>query len=68
MVRADDAGPRFRAEGPDADTYGREEGYPSCTGLTYIRDQRRSSDKPLHICVTTEDGHLAWSISIYLFR
>jgi len=34
------AGPRFRADGLDADMYGRKEGYPSCTGLTYLRDQR----------------------------
>jgi CubicO group peptidase (beta-lactamase class C family) len=33
-------GPRFRADGLDADVYGRKEGYPSCTGLTYLRDQR----------------------------
>jgi CubicO group peptidase (beta-lactamase class C family) len=35
-----DAGPKFRPDGPDADAYGRKEGYPSCTGLTYIRDLR----------------------------
>ncbi len=33
------AGPRFRADGPDADAYGRSEGYPSCTGLAYIREE-----------------------------
>jgi CubicO group peptidase (beta-lactamase class C family) len=35
-----DAGPKFRPDGPDADAYGRKEGYPSCTGMTYIRDLR----------------------------
>lgn len=33
-----EAGPRFRAGGPDADGYGRREGYPACTGLTYVRE------------------------------
>jgi CubicO group peptidase (beta-lactamase class C family) len=32
------AGPRYRADGPDADAYGRKEGYPACSGLTYRRD------------------------------
>src|SRR5262245_17554670 len=35
-----DAGPKFRPDGPNADAYGRKEGYPACTGLTYIRDLR----------------------------
>lgn len=34
------AGPRFRVDGPDADTYGRNEGYPSCVGLAYFREMR----------------------------
>src|SRR5262245_42899793 len=28
--------PQFRADGPDADAYGRKDGYPMCTGLVYI--------------------------------
>lgn len=36
--QASDAGPRFRADGPEADAYGRKEGYPSCRGLMYISD------------------------------
>ena len=35
---ANDAGPRFRADGPEADAYGRQEGYPSCTGQIYLRE------------------------------
>lgn len=38
--RLGNAEPHFRADGPDADAYGRKEGYPACTGLTYIRDLR----------------------------
>jgi CubicO group peptidase (beta-lactamase class C family) len=38
VVPASDTGPRFRADGLDADAYGRKDGYPFCTGLTYIRD------------------------------
>lgn len=34
------AGPRFRADGPDAESFGRREGYPPCKGLTYVREQR----------------------------
>jgi CubicO group peptidase (beta-lactamase class C family) len=34
------AGPRFRADGPNADEFGRNEGYPSCKGLDYV-DQTR---------------------------
>ena len=33
-----DSGPRFRADGPEADAYGRADGYPRCTGWVYIRD------------------------------
>ena len=33
-------GPRFRADGPNADEFGRKDGYPSCKGLAYI-DQTR---------------------------
>jgi CubicO group peptidase (beta-lactamase class C family) len=33
-------GPRYRADGPDAERYGRDDGYPMCTGLTYIDDWR----------------------------
>lgn len=32
------AGPVFRADGPSADTYGMNEGYPVCSGLAYIRN------------------------------
>ena len=32
--------PRFRADGRDAHSYGRAEGYPSCTGAAYINEQR----------------------------
>lgn len=34
------AGPRFRADGPDAESFGRREGYPLCKGLAYVREQR----------------------------
>lgn len=32
--------PRFRADGRDADTYGRQEGYPPCAGAAYVGEQR----------------------------
>jgi CubicO group peptidase (beta-lactamase class C family) len=35
---AGDAGPRFRADGPDAEAYGQRDAYPRCA--TYGRDQR----------------------------
>ncbi len=31
--------PRFRADGPDADGYGRREGYPACKAAEYLRQQ-----------------------------
>lgn len=34
------AGPRFRADGPNADEFGQKEGYPSCKGIDYV-DQPR---------------------------
>ena len=34
------AGPRFRADGPNADEFGRKEGYPSCKGLAYVHETR----------------------------
>src|SRR5215475_11631882 len=34
------ASPRFRADGPNADEFGQNEGYPSCKGLDYV-DQTR---------------------------
>ncbi len=34
------AGPRFRADGPNADEFGRKEGYPSCKGLEYVGETR----------------------------
>jgi CubicO group peptidase (beta-lactamase class C family) len=34
------AGPRFRADGPNADEFGRKEGYPSCKGLAYADETR----------------------------
>ena len=33
-------GPRFRADGPNADEFGRKEGYPSCKGLAYVDETR----------------------------
>jgi CubicO group peptidase (beta-lactamase class C family) len=35
-----EAGPRYRADGKNADTYGRNEGYPACTGMAYAREDR----------------------------
>jgi CubicO group peptidase (beta-lactamase class C family) len=37
---AQGAGPRFRADGPNADEFGQKEGYPSCKGIDYV-DQTR---------------------------
>ena len=34
------AGPHFRADGPNADEFGRKDGYPSCKGLAYIDETR----------------------------
>lgn len=34
------AGPRFRADGPNADEFGQKEGYPSCKGIDYIEQTR----------------------------
>jgi len=34
------AGPRFRADGPNADEFGRKEGYPSCKGIDYVHQTR----------------------------
>jgi CubicO group peptidase (beta-lactamase class C family) len=34
------AGPHFREDGPNADEFGRKEGYPSCKGLAYIQETR----------------------------
>jgi CubicO group peptidase (beta-lactamase class C family) len=34
------AGPRFREDGPNADEFGRKEGYPSCEGIAYIDNTR----------------------------
>jgi hypothetical protein len=33
-------GPRFRADGPNADDFGRKDGYPSCEGFAYIEETR----------------------------
>ena len=33
---AQGAGPRFRTDGPNADTFGQKEGYPRCKGLEYV--------------------------------
>ena len=33
-------GPRFRADGPNADEFGRREGYPSCEGIAYVQQTR----------------------------
>jgi CubicO group peptidase (beta-lactamase class C family) len=35
-----EAGPRYRADGKDADAYGRNEGYPACTGMAYVGEDR----------------------------
>jgi CubicO group peptidase (beta-lactamase class C family) len=32
--------PRFREDGPNADVFGRAQGYPHCTGLEYTRNAR----------------------------
>src|SRR5829696_1460952 len=32
--------PRFRADGPNADEFGRKEGYPSCKGIAYVHETR----------------------------
>src|SRR5215510_2565462 len=37
---AQGAGPRFRADGPNAYEFGQKEGYPSCKGIDYV-DQTR---------------------------
>ncbi len=34
------AGPHFRTDGPNADEFGRKEGYPACRGLAYIVETR----------------------------
>ena len=34
------AGPHFRADGPNADEFGRKEGYPRCKGLEYVDETR----------------------------
>src|SRR5262252_9513607 len=36
-----EGGPRFRADGPDADSFGRGEGYPICKGPEYARQRCR---------------------------
>lgn len=33
-------GQRMRADGPDAEAYGQKQGYPTCTALTYLSEQR----------------------------
>src|SRR5262249_45903353 len=35
-----EGGPRVRADGPDADSFGRAEGYPVCKGFEYAQRQR----------------------------
>ena len=39
-VAPSEAGPRYRADGKDADAYGKSEGYPACTGMAYVREDR----------------------------
>jgi CubicO group peptidase (beta-lactamase class C family) len=34
------SGPRFHVDGPNAAGYGRNEGYPSCKGLDFVREDR----------------------------
>jgi hypothetical protein len=29
---------------------------------------RATGDNPLYVCVTQEDGHLAWSSPLYVFH
>ena len=36
-----EGGPRFRVDGPDADSFGRGEGYPICKGPEYARQRCR---------------------------
>jgi CubicO group peptidase (beta-lactamase class C family) len=36
-----EGGPRFRVDGPDADSFGRGEGYPVCKGFEYARQRCR---------------------------
>ena|SRR6185295_5662223 len=35
-----EVGPRYRADGKDADVYGRNVGYFACTGIAYVREDR----------------------------
>src|SRR5215510_2350087 len=35
-----EGGPRFRVDGPDADSFGRGEGYPICKSSEYVGKQR----------------------------
>ena len=39
-VAPSDPGPRFRADGHQAEAYGMNEGYPTCKGLAFIREER----------------------------
>src|SRR5215469_9440897 len=39
-VATSEVGPRYRTDGKDADAYGRNEGYPTCTGMAYVREDR----------------------------
>ena len=39
-VAPSEVGPRYRTDGKDADAYGRNEGYPTCTGMAYAREDR----------------------------
>jgi CubicO group peptidase (beta-lactamase class C family) len=39
-ARGQSSGPRFRADGVDADGYGRRDGYPSCGRIDYVDKQR----------------------------
>jgi len=35
-VAPSEVGPRYRTDGKDADAYGRNEGYPTCTGMADV--------------------------------
>jgi CubicO group peptidase (beta-lactamase class C family) len=42
-------GPHFRADGPNAQAYGRGEGYPRCKGLAFVSDDRCRVDAFSHL-------------------
>ena len=40
QTAAQSAAPRFRADGRDAEAFGKAAGYPSCTGAAYVSERR----------------------------